>query len=276
MSRSLLGLSVVLLIAASALGQTPIPLERIPPPAEMQRPQPRAAAEQAGLQGEARLRFICRQLRLDEEQMQQAEALIAVYNAELKDMEQNAAELLQRIQDKYAQIQEARARNDDETVRILQNELRNMAPGVAAENHFLEGLKQVLTEEQRNRLPAVLRRAESAGDLTLRPVHVLRAALKQNLNSEQREHLELLLAKFREMQITNRPTSPQAAEEQVDALAGQIRAILTAEQAQAFDEEIARLRDDPPPARPIQVPDRFEARPAEVRPRPPVVTPGEP
>lgn len=273
MCRSLFGLSVVLWIAASTLGQTPIPLEKIPPPVEMQRPQPRMTTESSGLQGEARLRFICRQIRLDEEQMQQAEALIAVYNAELKDMEQNAAELLQRIQDKYAQIQAAKAREDDETVRILQNELRNMAPGVAAENHFLEGLKQVLTEEQKDRLPAALKRAESAGDLALRPVHVLRAALKQNLTGEQREQLELVLAKFREMQVTNRPTSPQAAEEQVDALVGQIRAILTAEQAQAFDGEIAQLRDDPPPARPVQLPEKFEARPAEARPRPPVITP---
>ncbi len=268
MKRSLFALSVVLFVVATVAGQTPIPLEKIPPPTQMQRGQPRAGAEASGPQGEQKLRFICRQLHLNDEQMQQAEALIAVYNAELKDMEQNAAELLQKIQDKYAQIQAAKARNDDETVRILQDELRNMAPGVAAENHFMEGLKQILTDEQKARLPAALKRAESAGDISLRPVHVVRAVLKLGLSEDQQTRLEAIMEKFREVQVTSRPTTPQAADEQVNALVAEVRGILTPEQAQRFDQEIARLRDDPPPAKPMQLSDKYEAKPVEHSPPP--------
>ena len=54
-------------------------------PAMPQRPAP----EDAGPQGEEKLRWICAQLRLNADQKQQAESLIAVYHAELKESEEN-------------------------------------------------------------------------------------------------------------------------------------------------------------------------------------------
>ncbi len=274
MKRSVSILMVGAVLVAVAAAQNPIPLERIQPPPGFRQSSPAPADDQSGLQGERKLRWICKQLRLNDEQMQQAEALIAVYNAELKAMEQEAVELLQRIQDKYAQIQAAKAQGDTQAVQTLQEELRNMAPGVQAENHFFEGLQEVLNDEQKERLPAIRKRAAAAAEIMLRPVHVLRAVRKLELTSAQDQQVEKILAGFRQKQVTSRPSNQQAAEEQVDQLVADIRAVLTEEQAPVFDREIAALRDDPPPARPIEFPSP-ETKPASVKPRPPVIPPGQ-
>jgi|GEM_PF-2495744 len=273
MKRSVSSLIIGLALVAVSSAQTPIPLEKIQPPPGF-RPQSAAppADDQSGLQGERKLRWICKQLRLSDEQMQQAEALIAVYNAELKAMEAEAVELLQKIQDKYAQIQAAKAQGDTQAVQTLQEELRNMAPGVQAENHFFEGLQEVLNDEQKERLPAIRKRAAAAVDIMLRPVHVLRAVRKLTLTSEQDQKVEKLLADFRQKQVTSRPSNQQAAEEQVDQLVADIRALLTEEQAALFEREITILRDDPPPARPIELPSP-QTKPASLKPRPPVIPP---
>ncbi len=236
--------------AASAVAQPP----PTPPTPVAPRPAPGRPAEPTGPQGEQKLRWVCRQLRLDDQQMQQAEALIATYHAELADLQQNAADLLQRIQDKAAEVKAAQTAGDVELTHRLQEELRNMAPLVQAENHFFEQLTPVLNDEQKGRLGAVRKRAETAGDVSLRPVHVLRAARKLGLTPEQNVKLEALLAEYRSAAAAARSEKPEAAEERVEQFVKNVRAILTPEQSGRYDKAIGALRDDPPVAQAFQPP----------------------
>lgn len=253
-SLSLLG---VLLTVTAVFGQV-----------QQARPAGPRPAGDGALQGEKKLRWICKQLRLDEEQMQQAEDLITIYNAETKDLQANAGELMQRIQDKFAELQAAKSANDPEKVKKLQEELRNLAPEKQTETHFFEGLQQVLTAQQKEKLPAIIKRAEAGGDTSLRPVHVLRAARKLGLSAEQVQKLETITGDFRTLQATSRPADSDAAEKRVDDLIGKVRAILTAEQATAYDKAIEELRESPPPP-PAGSTEPPPAPPA----RPPTITP---
>lgn len=245
----LMTLAMVSAFTAQAQEKEQIELKRIPPPRPTQPQQEEVAAPQ----GDKKLRWVCRQLRLNDEQMQQAEALIAVYNAELTEMQANAPELLQKIQDKFAELQKAKADGNQDEVTRLQQELREMAPGVAAENHFYDSLMGVLYEEQAERLPAIRKRAENAGDLALRPVHVLRAAMKLSLNQEQRAQLEKLLADFRQLQLNERTRTDAEAEQRVDQLVADIGNVLTAEQKAEFSKSVKELREAPPAATPIEL-----------------------
>jgi hypothetical protein len=211
-------------------------------------------AEPAGPQGEQKLRWICRQLKLDDKQMQQAEALLAAYQAELKDAESNAGELLQKIQEKAAEMQAARNAGDTEGAKRLQEELKNLAPPAQAENHFFEALDEILSPEQKAKLPAIRKRAETAGDISLRPVYVLRAARKQNLTQQQDDQLEKLLDEYRTAAAGARTEKGEAAEERVEQFIKNVRAILTGPQVEAFDKEIATLRENPPTMTPFSPP----------------------
>ncbi len=254
MNRRLGLLIAGLFCTASVLAQVQLPQK---PPGPGRPPEP------TGPQGEQKLRWICRQLKLDEKQMQQVEALITTYHAEQNDLEQNATELLQRIQDKAAEMQAARTSGDTERAKLLQEELRNLAPAVQAENHFFDALTETLTAEQKTKLPLFRKRAETVGDISLRPVHVLRAARKLGLTAEQNQQLEKLLDDYRISAASARGEKPAPADDRVEQFVKNVRSILTQEQAKAYDKAVADLRDNPPSPAPFQPP------PATTQPAPP-------
>lgn len=217
-------------------------------------PTPGKPAEPTGPQGEQKLRWVCRQLKLDDKQMQQAEALIAAYHAELKDLEQNTTELLQKIQDKAADMQAARTAGDTERAKVLQEELRNLAPATQVENHFFDALREVLTDDQKSKLAFTRKRAEIAGDISLRPVHVLRAVRKLSFTPDQDQQLEKILDDYRTSATAARGDKTESAEERVEQFIKNVRAILTPQQTEAYDKEIAALRENPPTPTPFPPP----------------------
>ncbi len=237
-------LFLVVAVAAPAMSQ----LQPAPPPgARRSQPEP-------SLQGEQKLRWVCKQLKLDETQMQKAETLIQVYKAEVEEQRQDPAALLQKIQDKYAELRAAESDGNAERAKQLRTELKEMTPGAQAEGRFFGDLEQMLTDEQKTKLPAARKRAESVGDVAMKPVHVLRAAHKAGLNAEQNQKLEGLLETFRGEIVASRPENPQAAAERVDKFVDQVRELLTPAQRPAFDKEIEELRDNPAPATALQPP----------------------
>ena len=256
-------------LAAWALGQaTQGPPPPPPPPAPpVQRTPPARPAAEAPLQDEAKLRWICKQLRLDQNQMQQAEALIVAYQAELKDMEAHTAEVLQRIQDKYAEVQAARTAGDEERVKKLQEELGGLSPEAIAEGHFIDALQDALTPEQKSKLPAIQKRAALPQGQSLRPVYVLRAARKLALTPEQDSQLEKVLDEFR-TSVQSTPPG-QANEERSEQFISSVRAVLTPTQAESFDKELATLRENPPTPQPFQPPGAA-TRPTPAAPATPV------
>jgi hypothetical protein len=263
-------------LATWAVGQAsqapPPPPLRQPPQARPPGP-PRQPAEAAPLQGEAKLRWVCKQLRLDEQQTPQSEALFAAYQAEMKDMEQHTAELLKGIQDKYAEVQAARTGGDEERAKKLQEELRALAPDMQAESHFFDALESVLNPEQKSRLPAIRKRAEVPGGQSLRPVYVLRAARKLALTPEQDRQLEKALDDYRTSAQSAPPDKGQPPEDRVEQFISNVRAILTPPQAATFDKDVEALRENPPIAQPAQIPDATPPPP----PAPPLtpVKPGD-
>jgi uncharacterized membrane-anchored protein YhcB (DUF1043 family) len=237
--------------------EPPRPGQRRPPPAE------------TGPQGEQKLRWICKQLRLDEKQMQTAEALIQVYKAEIEEQKKDPSALLQRIQDKYAEVRAAQSDGNTELAKKLQAELKELAPGTQAESHFFKDLEPALNPDQKEKLPAVRKKAETVGDVSMRPVHVIRAARKLGLSAEQDQKVESILEEYRKNIASNKPDSPEASAERVDKLVQDVRAVLTPAQAQAFDKGIEELREAAPPATALPA----AAGPPTTQPEP---TPAEP
>ena len=205
---------------------------------------------------------------MNDEQTQKVDSLVQIYKAELDEQRQDPAALLQRIQDKYAELRAAESDGNAELAKKLRAELKGMTPGAQAEARFFTDLEQILTDEQKTKLPSIRKRAESTGDVAMKPVHVLSAARKTGLTVEQQTQLEKTLDAFRTEIVANRPENPQAAGERVDKFVEQVREILTPSQRPAFDKEVEALRDNPPPPTTLQVP--------ASQPRPPGAAPETP
>jgi len=223
---------------------------QIPPTA---RPATRPA-EEPTLRGEAKLRWICKRLSLDESQTQQMEALITAYNAELAEYQKDPAEMARQLQEKSAEIQAARAAGDEARVEQLRQELRELAPEARAEKTFFERLEQVLTEPQKARLPQLRELAKDPKSASLRPFHVVQAARELGLSPEQDRRLEEVLDTFRKNQMVDRPKEFSAMEERIEQLVRDVRAVLTAAQAAKFDDKITTLRFSAPAPVPMSLP----------------------
>lgn len=221
------------------------------PPAT--RPAARTPEEPA-LRGEAKLRWICKRLQLNEPQTQQMEALITAYNAELAEYQKDPAEMAHQLQEKSAEIQAARAAGDEQRVEKLRQELRELAPEARAEKTFFERLEQSLTEAQKTRLPQLRELAKDPKSASLRPFHVIQAARELGLSPDQDRRLEEVLETFRKNQMVDRPKDFTAMEERVEQLVQDVRAVLTAAQAAKFDDRIATLRFSAPAPVPVQLP----------------------
>lgn len=212
------------------------------------RPTRRPEPQPSGPKGEAKLRWIYKQLQLDELQRQQAEVLISIYHAKLAELREIGPELMEEIQALYAKIREKEAAGDQEGAQELRVQLGNLAPLKQAEKAYFDALEQVLTEEQKAKLPEIRERAETVGDVSVRPVHILRAARKLSLTREQRIQLEKVLEEFRASQTGAQPQNEGARSKRMKQLTEDVRAILTPQQAEEFDKEIADLRDGAPAA----------------------------
>ncbi len=220
--------------------------------------RPQRSQQDEGPKGEQKLRYICKLLKLNDDQMQQAEALIAIYKAEVAEQREDPSALLQKIQDKYAELRAAKQDGNTELARKLQQELKNMAPGVQAENHFFAGLEQILTNEQKTKLPEIREMAARAGDISIRPIHVFQAAQAQGLTLEQRKELEKTFDQHRRDRMTNRPEGKEDEMARVDQLIEQVRDLLKPEQVQSFNDRIEALRGAAPPPQPVKVPSNSE------------------
>lgn len=214
--------------------------------------RPAAPPQDEGPKGEAKLRWICKQLKLTAAQKTQAEALLTEYRAALAEQStpEKSQELMAQIRDKFAEVQKARADGNMELARKLQEEMKLMSPGRRAEDAFFEGLEQALTPEQRERLAAVRLQAESIGDISLRPIHVLRIARALDLTAEQEQRLEQVTADFR-TEVSTNPPGKEDTNERVEKYIERVRGLLTPAQLAKFNAEIEDLRGGAPP--PVRV-----------------------
>lgn len=201
------------------------------------------------LEGENKLRYVVKQLRLEDKQNKDVDSLMAVYAEAMKE-ESSTAVLLARlneIQSKLVEMEDAKKTGDTTRVEALREEVRKLTPGTLPEREFFENLNGVLTDPQRTRLEQVRRRIESNPDVSLQPLDVIQTAQAQNLDPAQREKIDSLLTEFRNQMASNRPGTQAEKFARVDQLVAKVRGVLNPEQAKAFDQEIERLRPPLPP-----------------------------
>lgn len=204
------------------------------------------AAPSEDVRNEKKLRAICEQLDLTEQQEQQVEALLAKYRADLAAYKSDMESILRRVRDIYAEVEDARAAGDDERVRELQQQARDLAPSNQAQDEFFDSLQQFLSEPQKAQLAQLRTRGVLTKPSNMNPAHVLKAALSLDLATDQRAKLETSLAEFRSGSWERAEGRRLSSSDRAEKLITVISPLLTPEQETKFNELIADLRVDAP------------------------------
>ncbi|MGD8450716.1 MAG: hypothetical protein PVJ57_02760 [Phycisphaerae bacterium] len=231
---------VVVTMFAVLLGLPALAQQDYPMPAMPQAPKP-GTPRQATIQ--EKLRYICKQLDLNEKQKQHVEGLFVLLEAEANSPPEELQRLVDEIQDTYQKMMAAREAGDTERAEELRETLIGLSPIVAAERNFAEGLMPALTEEQRAKFEYWRKKLEHVTDLSLKPLDVLRLAATYNLNDEQRAKVNDLRNKFR-----NAVALLQGDRERETALLEQlikdVAAVLDESVRAEFLKQIDKLRPD--------------------------------
>jgi hypothetical protein len=248
--RRLLSAIVAAFVAAPVLAQDapatqPAQEARPAPTQEPRPPRPGRAAEgepkaSSQPQVEARLRAVCKQLDLTPDQWKQVDTLMQICYAELEEARKDPGRAIEEIRQKYGELRDARNSGDKEREKQLKEELRKLAPGTRAEEHFYDGLTPILTDAQKTQLEKI-RRLETIGG-SLRPVDVLKAARAptMKLSPEQERQLENVNREMRSRQASAPAGTNQA--QRVDEYITEVRKLLTTGQNEEFDRQLELMR----------------------------------
>jgi Spy/CpxP family protein refolding chaperone len=211
------------------------------------RPKP-AEAREVMLQD--KLRYLCKQLELNEQQWQHVEGLFTLLDAEVNLTREEMVERLLEIQRMIAARDNAKAAGDTKQFDELTERLKELMVRPTAEKHFMDGLMPVLTEAQKAKLPELLKQLAGVTDLSLKPVQVLRTARALKLNPDQLRRLEQIEKDFRQAIGEAGELDAARRTAMVDKIVRDVAAVLDAEQRAQFEKEIDRLRPPPPTTRP--------------------------
>ena len=108
-------------------------------------------------QFERRVRFLKRQLDLDEQQQQEFDEIVEKYKSE-QGTDQNT----QQVEDLIGQMREARKNGDNDRVKEIQAQLRELRGDRSMEPFFAE-VEKILHEDQLEKLAEIRSRMESRG-----------------------------------------------------------------------------------------------------------------
>jgi len=242
MPRNSLLLVLAVSVAAPLFAQTPqrmrVPGEKIKTigPATEKAKQPKQVPI------EQKLRYIVKRLNLDEKQKQHAEGLFAILQSESNLSTEETKDRMELIMSTYHAMQDAEKAGDKARAEQLREELKGLAPGVAAERNFVNGLMPVLNEQQKVKFQELLKKYEKATDLSLKPIEVIKLAREQKLTPEQSQQLDKIQTEFRQSVAAG--TAPDA--HALDKLISDVSGILNPTQLAAFQKEVAERRVDEP------------------------------
>ncbi len=147
------------------------------------------------LQGEEELRYIAGTLALDEKQQQHVEGLIEEYVAFTTAPAGEGT--MSHIADLLTQLAEARKAGDKEKEKQIQQQLEDARPGKKARTDFLEGLRQILNDQQKASLEVTLKFLETNPSGKVRPLDVYLIAIDLKLSPEQKKALDGVHRDFR-------------------------------------------------------------------------------
>lgn len=235
MSRVFSRLALGIALTWSAVAQ-----ESAPQPA----PRPRSADRGIVLEPGPKLRYVAKQADLTEKQLQDVEALLAVFDEAMKgeSTQQALIQRLQEIQVKVGEMDEAKKAGKTAEVERIKDEIRKLTPGYGPEKDFYDQLSQGLNDEQKTRLEHARKKIEANPDVSLQPLDVIQTAQSLDLQKDQRDKLDTILTDFRNEMATNRPALLADKLARVDKLVDQVRGVLNPDQQKKFDKVIDRLR----------------------------------
>jgi len=194
---------------------------------------------------EQKLRYICKQLELTDEQRQHAEGLFAIMHAETQMTADETRDRLLEVQATYQEMLDARSKGEKEREEQLRAHLKSLAPGKAAERRFVEGLIPALDAKQQTLLKEWTARLENATDISLKPVEILRYVRSMNLSAAQKEKLTGVIQEFRT--YVAGPGAQAEEDALLDKLIKDIGAVLDEDQRKTFEREMSKRRPDPAP-----------------------------
>jgi len=205
------------------------------------------------LSGEAKLRYVVKQLDVNAEQRNYVEALLEVYRDEEEDARQAMIANIGRLQAVAKDYADAKRAGDTDKAAEYERQMRELTtPTERAEAEFFDNLNSVLNEEQKKTLQEWRERLAKDPDVSLRAQQVVDVAAKLSLDPEQKTNLERIVRDFREKNGRMVGGDPMNIphEALVNLLISQVREILTPEQVKHFERGLARLRPDSPATRP--------------------------
>lgn len=239
MSRAFSVALLALLAGAVAIGQN----------VSMQpgrRPTPQPQQEQPKLSIDEKLMYICKQLDLDEKQWQHADGLFEIFESNKNPSREEMLERLQEIQRVYQEKEAAKAAGETERAEELNQKLRSLAPGAAAETEFLDSLRQALSDAQKAKLEMLLTKLNNGAEVAITPVGVIRAARAYDLSAEQKAQLGKLQSEFRAVIKDVAPGDAGAEKAALDKLINDVANVLDEAKRESFRKDINKQRTDTP------------------------------
>lgn len=208
------------------------------------------------LEGENKLRYILKQLSLNEQQAKDADALVAVHSAMMAEVSKEEALIarLYEIQALMVEMKAAEADGNAARVTELKEQIRQLSPDYQADKQFYESLDGLLNDDQKKQLEKVRARIAANPDVSLTPNDVIEAARDTELDADQRGKLDEVLKNFRAEMAKDPPQTLPDRLKKVDDFAAKVREILKPEQAKKFDGTLERLRPPMPKSAPATQP----------------------
>lgn len=217
------------------------------------------------LRDEAKLRYLVRQLDLDESQRQHAEGLITVYTERRQEMISNLQANLENIRVISEEIQAAEKAGNTERAEQLKKQLGGMASTADAEAEFFQNLEAVLNGAQKQALAEARERLKRNPSGMWRPVDVIQTARSLGLSAEQSKKIDELLVDFRKAANpgANLPFDRNQNNPLLIKFISDVRDVLNKSQAAVFDRKLMAMKvedkksesRDPQEPQPPQPPD---------------------
>lgn len=189
------------------------------------------------LEGESELRWIINRLPLSESQRKDADALVETYRYRTGEGADVA-----HLNALLREYQRAEDSGDQQQLETIKQELAQARPDVRARREFLASLRQIINPDQHPQLDAIesFLREFPSGRVSL--LYLFKLARAMGLSSEQMQQLDLIHTEFRTERIPSLVAPEEIPMSGIEEqFAREIRKILTREQRQAFDREIAAV-----------------------------------
>lgn len=202
--------------------------------------RPKPAKSVPELQGVAELNFIMRKLDLDQKQRQHAQGLLDEYETSLSQEVDLTA-----ITGLLHELQQAKGDDDKARIQQLYNEIKANQPSTLARNTFLDGLREILTDQQKVKLDNTLKMLEDNPSGVISLLDIFKAALTLDPTPEQRRELDRIHHQFRTQDVANVGRDGDVPRAGLDTkFSAELRKVLDAPRQEKFDAALKALYGD--------------------------------